>query len=220
MTKRQSRGAAREELLVAAAAELIAERGLADIRVADVAERAGMTPGHVTYYFSSKTELLMRAIRQSEAAYTDRLEAELETVADPWRRLDRLIELSAADRPGDPGWVLWFEVWSSAAVHPEVAQVHAELDGRSREILEGVIEYGRARGAFCTDDTRTAATTLAAVIDGLSIQLTLGAPGMTRPELLRVCAETAQAQLGPRPPVSRAGGRRVQRPRSGARGGR
>jgi AcrR family transcriptional regulator len=220
MTKRQHRGAARERLVVAAAAELIAERGLANIRVADVAERAGMTPGHVTYYFRSKTELLMRAIRQSEAAFTDRLEAELRAIEDPWQRLDRLVELSAATGPGDPGWVLWFEVWSSAALDPEVARVHEELDGRSRQILEEVIEYGRSRGAFRTDDPPAAAVTLAAVIDGLSIQLTLGAPHLTRPELLRLCAETARANLGPRPAVSRGGGRRAPRPRSGAPAGR
>ena len=198
--KRQRRGTAREQLVIGAAAQLITERGLASVRVADIAERAGMTPGHVTYYFASKTELLMRAIRQSEQAHTDRLEAEIRSIDDPWRRLARFVELSAAGAPGDPGWVLWFEVWSDAALDTDVARVHEELDSRSRRILEDVIEHGLARGAFRVEDPRAAAAVLAALIDGLSIQLTLGVASLTRPELLTLCDRTARAVLtaGPR----------------------
>jgi AcrR family transcriptional regulator len=198
LPKRQSRGAARETLVLAAATELIAERGLANIRVADVAERAHMTPGHVTYYFPSKTELLTRAIRQSEAAFTSQLEAEVGRIEDSWERLTRLIELSAALGPRDPGWVLWFEVWSHAARDPEVARLHEELDARSRGILTAVIEYGCQRGAFATADPQTVAVLLAALIDGLSIQLTLGSSGLDRTELLRLCDEAAQGHLGRR----------------------
>ena len=208
MTKRQTRGAAREQLVLSAAAELIAERGLADIRVTDVAERANMTPGHVTYYFPSKTEMLMRAIRQSEEDFTDQLEEEIGRIEDPWQRLTRLIEMSAADGPRDPGWVLWFEVWSNAALDPDVAKVHEELDARSRAILADVIRYGCERGAFTTDDPDTAASLLAAVIDGVSIQLTLGAQHMDRAHLLRLCDEAAQAHLGRRPPVRTVARRR------------
>jgi AcrR family transcriptional regulator len=196
--KRQGRGADRERLVLAAATELIAERGLANIRVQDVAERANMTPGHVTYYFPSKTELLVRAIRQSEDAYARQLEDEVSGIDDPWQRLTRLVELSAAAGPGDPGWVLWFEVWALAALDPDVARLHAELDGRSRSTLGGVIEYGCQRGAFDTPDPQTAAVLLAALVDGLSIQVTLGSGGLDRARSLRLCDEAAQGLLGRR----------------------
>ena len=199
MTKRQTRGAAREELILTAVTELIAERGLANIRFSDVAERADMSPGHVTYYFPSKSELLMRAIRQSEEAFTDQLELEIHTIEDPWERLSRLVELSASTGPRDPGWVLWFEVWANAALDPDVAKVHEELDARARGILVDVIRYGRDRGAFTTDDPDTAAVLISAAIDGLSIRLTLGASGLDRAELLRLCSDAAQGYLGRRP---------------------
>ncbi len=197
MTKRQERGAAREELVIGAATELIAERGLANIRVTDVAKRANMSPGHVTYYFPSKTELLMRAIRRSEEAFTDQLEQSLRRIKDPWRRLTRLIELSAADGPGDQGWVLWFEVWSNASTDRDVAQLHEELDRRSKALLTDVIVYGRDLGVFHTSDPETAAWLLAAVIDGLSIQLTLGASDLDREAVLSLCMRQAEALLGP-----------------------
>lgn len=196
MTKRRAKGEARERLVIGAAAQLIAERGLANVRIADIAERAAMSTGHVSYYFPSKSELLMRAIRQSEETFTDVLVDQITTIRDPWARLTRLIELSAATGPGDPGWVLWFEVWSNAATDASVAKVHDELDRRAKAILLNVITYGCEQGAFRTDDPDRVALVLAALIDGLSIQLTLGAGELTRRHLLDVALAAAQTQLG------------------------
>ncbi|MFI5733624.1 TetR/AcrR family transcriptional regulator [Kribbella sp. NPDC051587] len=193
--KRQQRGAAREQQIVTAAAELIAERGLADLRLTDVAERAGLGTGHVSYYFRSKTMLLMRAIQQSEDAFIDRAEATLARIRDPWKRLAKFVELSAANGPRDPGWVLWFEVWSNAALDAEVARLHEELDARSSALLAGIIRHGCAEGVFHTDDPDQAATVLAATIDGLSIQLTLGKTGLTAKQVNKLCLDTARALL-------------------------
>ncbi|MEV8372270.1 TetR/AcrR family transcriptional regulator [Kribbella sp. NPDC056861] len=197
VTKRQERGAARERQIVSAAAELIAERGLANIRVTDVAERAGMSVGHVSYYFRSKTMLLMRAIQQSEDAFIDRVEATIHGIKDPWRRLTKYVELSAANGPRDPGWVLWFEVWSNAAVNDEVAGLHEELDARSCRILAGIVRYGCEQGAFSSDDPDRTAALISATIDGLSIQLTLGRPGLTGQGVVQLCLTTARALLSP-----------------------
>ena len=196
MTKRQAKGEARERLVIGAAAQLIAERGLANVRIVDIAERAAMSTGHVSYYFPSKSELLMRAIRQSEETFTDLLVDQITTIRDPWARLTRLIELSAATGVADPGWVLWFEVWSNAATDADVAHVHDELDRRAKAILLDVIAYGRDQGAFQTDDPERVALVLAALIDGLSIQLTLGSGGLTRKHLLEVTLAAARTQLG------------------------
>lgn len=197
MTKRQQKGETREALVVRAAAQAIAERGLANVRVADVAERAGMSPGHVTYYFPSKSGLLIRAIRQSEQDLAARVDQELRTIDDPWRRLDRLIEVSASAGPGDTAWALWFEVWTSASLDPEVASVHDELDRRWRDILIDVIVYGRERGAFAAPNPEAIALLLSTMIDGLSIQLTLGSAGMTSERLLELCRMAARTFLDP-----------------------
>lgn len=198
MTDRRAKGRAREELVLEAAGQAIAELGLANVRVADVAERADMTPGHVTYYFPSKTHLLIRAIRDSEEELVATAEAELSRIGDPWKRLDRLVELSASQGKGDPGWVLWFDVWSGAAVDPEIAKVSNELDSRWRTMLADVIQYGCHQGAFATVDPQRTAFLLSALIDGLSIQLTVGASPFTRVELLRFVRTAARAHLLPR----------------------
>lgn len=197
---RREKGRARQDLVVDAAIAVIAERGLADVRISDVAERAGMTPGHVTYYFPSKNALLMSAIRRSEEAFADRLEQRLARVADPWRRLQRYLELAVPAGPRDPAWLLWFEVWAAAALDPEVAAVHDELDARSRAVLADVVRYGVDRGVFRPVDPDGAAALVAAAVDGLSVRLALGAAGVSRAGVLRACRQAAEAVLVAVPP--------------------
>ncbi|MFJ6532665.1 TetR/AcrR family transcriptional regulator [Microbacterium sp. NPDC091662] len=201
MTARLAKGAARQKIVVDATAAAIAELGLANVRVADIAERAGMTAGHVTYYFPSKTDLLMLAIRRSEESLVEKVDAELRIIDQPWARLERLLELSASDGRGDPGWILWFQVWSDAATDDAVAAVHGELDGRWRSILREILAYGRERGAFTFDDLDDATDVISAAVDGLSVQLTVGAPGFDRERMLRLSLQVCSAFLGMRADV-------------------
>ena len=96
--------------------------GLAHVRVADIAERAGIGPGHVTCYFPSKDDLLMQAIGRSERQFHDTVDKEISRIADLWERLGKPFELAAADGPGDAFLALWFEVWAKAGSDPEVAE--------------------------------------------------------------------------------------------------
>ena len=196
-TPRRTRTLLREELILDAAAQMIAERGLAHVRVSDVAERAGMSTGHVTYYFPSKSEMLMRAIGASEEQLVAEVERAILRVKDPWRRLDRLVSMSASSGPADQGWVLWFQVWHEASLDPGVAAVQEALDLRWRGILVDVLRYGASLGAFVVPHPETMARVLSAVVDGLSIQVTLGAEGLRRNDMLALFRKTARSLLAP-----------------------
>ena len=58
----------RDQMLIAAA-ELIAERGFSETRIADVARRVGASPALVIYYFGTKDSLLTAALRYSEERF-------------------------------------------------------------------------------------------------------------------------------------------------------
>ncbi len=82
----------RRAQMLAAALEVISERGFADTRIADVAERAGVSPALVIYYFKTKDQLLTEAIRHyddSWYAVGQRRMAELSTAARGSRRSSR-----------------------------------------------------------------------------------------------------------------------------------
>jgi AcrR family transcriptional regulator len=195
MTQRRSKGAERELSVVTAAAELIAEQGLSRLRMADVADRAGMSVGHVTYYFPSKTELLVRAIQQSESQFQAEVREALQQLDDPWDRLVALVELAAASGPRDPGWLLWFEVWANAALDPELADVQRQLDGWWRKQMGEVITCGTERGDFHPADPGRAVSILSALTDGLSVQLALGSDAVARHELLDIVMGLARDLL-------------------------
>ena len=60
----------RREQMLRAALEVIADRGYADTRIADVAERTGISPALVIYYFKTKDQLLTEAIRYRRTSGT------------------------------------------------------------------------------------------------------------------------------------------------------
>ena len=183
------------------------------MRLADVAERAGMTVGHV--------ELLLpvedRAAHARHHAPTrtstgPSVELALAKVRDPWKRLDKLLDVAASTGARDPGWVLWFQLWLESALDADVARDHHELDARWRTILADVIRYGVEQGAFVSADPRQDAMLLSSIVDGLSIQVTLGSPErQSRPD-----DEAAQGERGASRRLTLAVRRRALRPRSSA----
>ncbi|MEV4189102.1 TetR family transcriptional regulator, partial [Streptosporangium canum] len=61
----------------------IDEVGPERLRVRDIAERAGMSSGHVMYYFGKRDRILVSTLLLSEDELAERRTAELATVADP-----------------------------------------------------------------------------------------------------------------------------------------
>jgi len=188
--------AQRREALVRAAIDVIGERGLSGTRVADIGERAGISPGHVLYYFEGKSEIFTLALRTIEddlradalAAFEQRASA-----AERWRWL---IERSAPAGPGDPRLMLWLQAWEQAPRDPDVAVVLAELERGWLGLLSEVVEYGRGTGEFRLDDAADFAVRFAALMDGLTIQVVVGLGTLDRERMLEICVRVSRAELG------------------------
>ena len=71
-----------QELLDAAMA-VFAEKGYRNTRLDEIAEAAGVTKGTIYHYFSTKEELLLRAIEHHHERVFGRLDDELREVAGP-----------------------------------------------------------------------------------------------------------------------------------------
>ncbi|WP_449282477.1 TetR/AcrR family transcriptional regulator [Leucobacter sp.] len=193
---RRAKGKEREEIVLEAAGRAISELGFANVRMSDVAERANMTTGHVTYYFPSKTDLLLLAIRRSEETLLEESRAEMIGIDDPVERLHWLISRAVADEVQDSGWNLWLQVWAYGMSDEDVAREHRQIDQRWFELLQEVIEYGCERGAFRTSAPSDVAESISALIDGLSIQLTVGSDRVDRPRIMRLIDATVADLLG------------------------
>src|SRR3984885_15679334 len=139
----------RRAQMLHAALEVISERGYADTRIADVAERAGVSPALVIYYFKTKDQLLTEAIRRYEDAWYavgQRRMAELPTAA---ARIEEIVAMSClpeADPEPGSSWQLWLDFWAQAARNTEVGNVRRKSDERWREQISSIVLAGRGGG--------------------------------------------------------------------------
>ena len=62
MSRPRQKSKDRHQEILDAAARVITDRGLADTRISDIAERCGVSPGLILYYFESKDRLLIEAL--------------------------------------------------------------------------------------------------------------------------------------------------------------
>lgn len=183
--------------MLEAALEAITERGIPDTRMADIAERAGMSAGHVLYYFRSKAHILAELLRWNEDRFHEQLQADLRRTKTARQRVQRLIKASVPERAGDPHWLLWLEVWAMAPHDRELLKDQDAQEGRFRELLTVVIREGQASGEFTLDvEPNEAAVRLSALIDGLAIQVATGADGMDRRHMTRLVTAEAASLLG------------------------
>jgi AcrR family transcriptional regulator len=189
----------RRTQMLEAAAEVIGERGLCDTRIADVAERAGLSPALVVYYFGSKEKVLTEALAYAEDLFYIEAFRELTGIEGATEKLVRLIELAcpAAERSEtDEYWALWVELWSRALRNDEAARKREALDQRWRTTIAEVVREGQRSGEFAPCDPERFATYLAALMDGLSLQGLLHDSAVSSELINEMCLEAAAQQLG------------------------
>ncbi|QHY99465.1 transcriptional regulator BetI [Streptomyces sp. S4.7] len=195
----------RREDLLRAAIEQIQTRGVAAVRIADVAAVLGVSNALVLYHFSTKEKLLAAAFRY--AAEEDL--AQLRELLG--RRTSVLRRLHAATRWYTPtgeakGWRLWIEGWAAAPREPALHEVASELDQQWKSALAAVITEGVDAGEFRCADPVATAWRLTALLDGLAVQMTSYAGSLTRTTLLEWSDEALARELGVDRAVLTAGG--------------
>ncbi|MHB1931016.1 MAG: TetR/AcrR family transcriptional regulator [Acidimicrobiales bacterium] len=185
--------------ILRAALDVIADRGYADTRIADVAVRVGVSPALVMYYFKSKDRLLAETLRYAEDVWyadgTRRLEA-IPTAAGRLEELVRITCLSGEDVGLSESWSLWIDLWSQALRRPQVAAVREQFDEHWRETISAVVRDGQAAGEFDAVDADDAAIALSALLDGLSVQIALRDRVVTEDRAFRTAMQFAAQLLG------------------------
>jgi AcrR family transcriptional regulator len=197
----------RRPQILAAAAEVIAERGVAATRIADVAERSGVSPPAVLYWFDSKEQLLAEALTADDDRFYEELSGRLAEAETPAERMVVLIETAAADND----FALWMELWTWALRDADLRAARERFDSRWRATIEAVVADGVAAGEFgtrvgSTVDPSQAALAIAALIDGLTVQAALGDPEVSVERIAETVLASAERLLDAELPT-KAGGR-------------
>jgi AcrR family transcriptional regulator len=185
----------RDEILRATVAQ-IAERGVAAIRVADVATALGVSTALVFYHFRSKDRLVAEAFGYAARRDLDRLAEVTEAGGTARQRLVRALRLYHPSGSAAPGWRLWIDGWSAALREPELRRVCRRLDLRWRDTIAGLIAEGVAAGEFGCPDPEAAAWRITALIDGLAVQTTVHRGVLTRRQAEAWAYGQAARELG------------------------
>lgn len=161
------------ERVLEVAWELLIERGLADLTLAELGRRVETSAGHLLYYFGSKDGLLLEVLRWSEAQLWAKWEASRSEAAPFAERFDLFCRQFLPNGVGDPRWLVWIEVWPRVLRLEELRGSYEELDQVWRRELARLLEEAGI------PDAAARSRRICALLDGLSIAIALGEEDMS-----------------------------------------
>jgi AcrR family transcriptional regulator len=183
----------RRDEILAATVELVDRIGLANTRVADVAQALGVSPSLVFYHFGTKDDLVAEAFGYAVEKDLARLETAA-TGDDPVERLRRMLRFYGPTGQA-LGWQLWIDAWALAQREPHIRTVLRRMDRRWQAMLREVVDDGVAAGRFRCPDPEGAVGRLSGLVDGLSVAVVVHRT-VTRTQLRAWVAQQASLELG------------------------
>lgn len=143
-----SHAAQRRSAILAEAVDLIATRGVDNVRLRDVAAQAGVSIGTLQHYFLTRDQLIDDAFYDYASSVLGQMRRASLTEGDPWRRL--VIYLSYYQSIGafDRRCRIWLEFSASAARNDHSAELIRRIHEDWRTLFRTAVDEGVAEGTF------------------------------------------------------------------------
>ncbi len=188
--------AKRRAQVLQAARSCIVRLGYERVTVQDIADAADVSTGTIVHYFVTKENVLEAALLSKVQETGIAFRAALAGAESAWDRLERLVDASipANDEVRDE-WRLWLTFWGEATRNERLRAVSERQHRRWTRFLARIVGEGIAAGEFAAVDAATTATQIAALIDGLAVQATLGNPALTAVQMRALCLDALRRLL-------------------------
>ena len=162
---------ARRQSLIDACARVLARAGAAGISVRGVAIEAGVSPGLVSNYFAGIDALVADTYAEISAVVSTALDAAVGAAGgDARARLDAYVNASFAPPIADRDLLAtWIAFWTLVIARPEIARLHDDQYAGYRATIAALL----ADCGMGADRVRIAAIGIAALVDGLWLELCL-----------------------------------------------
>lgn len=183
----------RRQSLIEACSRVLAREGVGGTSVRAIALEAGVSAGLVGHYFSGIDALVAATYAHVEAQVSAALDRAVEAAgADPHARLEAFVTASFLPPIADADLLAtWIAFWSLVRVRADIAAQHDEQYGAFRARLETLLgECGMA-----SQRRRRNAIALAALVDGLWLELCLSPQAFGPEEARAITRETLAALL-------------------------
>lgn len=168
-----------------------AEAAPGPVRVADIAARAGMSPGHVMYYFKRRDRIVVETLLYAEQDLARRRDHRLARSVDPHQALRMLVSLYLPTSRSDPRWRLWTQLLASPPVDRATRDAFAQITDSWSSSLAAVIQRGCREGSMTCTDPPSTAYRLCRLMDGYALEVLLGTPGRGSRWAVRAVLDTA-----------------------------
>jgi transcriptional repressor BetI len=200
--------AVRREALVEATLRSLKAFGHEGTSIRRIAKAAGVSIGLINHHFASKSELIAAAYESLAESLQESMRAQAEdTRLEPRARLSGFFHASFAPEILDPAvFSVWLVFWSMVMHSPEMQGVHDRTYRRYRNTLESALAALAASGAAPPFAPRRAAIALAALLDGLWVELCLSARTFTAHEAIAICEDWVHALCAGAMPALRTDG--------------
>lgn len=187
--KRARSKAARQQQLIGATIDCIAERGLSSLTLAQVAQQAGVSIGLINLHFQSKERLLELTLQHLSDEYRDAWQAALLEAGDsPLAQLRALVNLDFSKPISDVNRIaVWFAFWGETKVRPTYRKLCAGRDLEYNQALHAICSTLLEHESISDTSADTVAQTLSALTDGLWLDLLMHPRRMTRKRAKSIC---------------------------------
>lgn len=177
----------------------IAERGLCETRIADVAEIVGVSPALILYYFPNKAALVAEALVYLDQRFHESMSAKLEVALTAEERLSIVIDESCPRQAGrgelPDSWDLWPAAWEMSRLDPDLAAARSRLDEAWRARIVAIVEDGISTEEFRSVDAKEFAMQLTAMLDGLAMEAIVGDPTVDADRMSELARSFARSVL-------------------------
>ncbi|MBH1934905.1 TetR/AcrR family transcriptional regulator [Streptomyces sp. AV19] len=159
---------ARRAQIIDAAVEVLAERGFAKASLAQIAQRAGISKGVISYHFAGKEELLARLVDHVYGRMGAFMEPRMAVQPDSGERLRIYIEsLAAYMRDHRAQLTALGEVFHNVRDEEGMLRYGVATSEGLYAFLEGTFREGQESGVFRPFDVRVMAVSLQAGVDAM-----------------------------------------------------
>jgi TetR/AcrR family transcriptional repressor of bet genes len=195
-SSRELKAQGRRSDLIEATIRCIAEFGLAGASVEKITEAAGVSRGLIRHYFGSKNALLVEASQRLWDELAEVWNGSVESDEDPESELRSIIHRTFSEPMFSPDRLhAWFGFWHAARNNPELELINEAgynmERARYRELLEAA---AASRGRQI--DAEVAGNGLAAIADGVWLQLLVDPAAFTTSHAEAVCNYYVDLALG------------------------
>jgi len=178
------------EQILRATYETILEDQISGTRLRKIADKAGITQGHVHYYFSSKDELFLELLNHLIQTFgEERLDLKDDINKNSLNKLLALFELKIETIKGEGKDFVLFDFWVQSASNENIRKNIDRFYTPWRQIIQEIVQEGIESGEFNSKYAEMMPSYMISLMDGAALQYLIDKEAFNLDEYFQLAGE-------------------------------